>query len=58
MNLRDDWQGEKREERKRGRGEVTQRAQMCLRDAQPLSMDYRDQIAHSFVESRIMQAAK
>lgn len=58
MNLRDDWQKKREKKENRGKGEVTQQARMCLRDAQPLSMDYRDQIAHSFVENRIMQAAK
>jgi len=59
MNLRDDWQ-EKREKRENERGGERSHAttRMCLRDAQPLSMDYRDQIVHSFVENRIMQAAK
>lgn len=52
--------GKKKKEKKenRERREVTQRARMCLRDAQPLFMDYRDQNAYSFEENRIMQAAK
>lgn len=58
INLRDDWQKKREKKEGRERREVTQRARMYLRDAQPLSMDYRDQIAHSFEESRIMQAAK
>lgn len=58
MNLWDDWQKKREKSENRGRREVTRRARICLRDVQPLSMDYRDQIALSFVENRIMQAAE
>jgi len=39
--LRDDWQEKRAKKVNRERGEVTQRARMCLRDAQPLFMDYQ-----------------
>lgn len=48
IGRRERGKGGKKGERER---EVTRRAQTCLRDAQPLSVDYRDQIAHSFVEN-------